>query len=144
MIRELQAADLDVAVDIWLKASVKAHDFISQDFWLSQKQNMRDLYLPNSESWVYENNGHVLGFISYYEGSIPALFVAPESQSKGVGTQLLEKLKSKYNKLTLTVYSENDKTHQFYLCQGFIDVGKCTCEHTGHKQIEMSWGSEAL
>ena len=143
MIRLLQTKDLDDAVNIWFDASIKAHDFISPEFWVSQKQNMRDLYLPNSESWVYEDDGQILGFISYYEGTIPAIFVDPKSQSKGVGTQLLEKLKGKYPKLTLTVYSENLKTHQFYIRQGFVDVGKCLCEHTGHEQFEMCWESEA-
>ncbi|TRX55682.1 N-acetyltransferase [Thalassomonas sp. M1454] len=139
MIRTLRTEDLDDAVGIWLNASIKAHNFISQDFWVSQHQNMRDLYLPNSESWVYEDDGRILGFISYYEGTIPAIFVDPKSQSKGVGTQLLEKLKDKYQNLTLTVYSENHKTHQFYIRQGFTDVGKCICEHTGHEQHEMRW-----
>lgn len=139
MIRTLRSDDLDKAVSIWFAASIKAHDFISEEFWSSQKQNMRDLYLPNCESWVYESEGDILGFISYYEGDIPAIFVDPKSQSNGVGTQLLNHIKDKYSTLTLTVYAENERTHQFYLHHGFIDVGHCVCEHTGKDQIEMSW-----
>ncbi|WP_028774449.1 N-acetyltransferase [Shewanella waksmanii] len=144
MIRVIQDKDFDAAVSIWLAASIKAHSFVAAEFWQSQVTNMRDLYLPNSESWVYEDNGQIVGFISYYQGSIPAIFVDPQSQSKGVGTQLLDTVKSKYGKLTLTVYAENRKTHQFYLRHGFIDVGTCICEHTGHKQIEMCWTATSL
>lgn len=139
MIRPLRADDLDVAVSIWLAASIKTHHFISEEFWLSQQQNMRDLYLPNSESWVYEENGRILGFISYYEGSIPAIFVEPSSQSIGIGSQLLEMLKIKYKKLTLSVFAENLSAYKFYIHHGFINTRKCICEHTGHEQFEMYW-----
>ncbi|KPZ72260.1 MULTISPECIES: N-acetyltransferase [Shewanella] len=139
MIRVMREQDLDSAVAIWLTASIKAHSFVAEEFWQSQQQNMRDVYLPHSESWVYEDNGHILGFISYYEGSIPAIFVDPQSQSNGIGTQLLDTVKNQYEQLTLTVYAENEKTHQFYLRHGFSDVGKCICEHTGQKQLEMRW-----
>ena len=139
MIRPLCAEDLDTAVSIWYSASIKAHDFIPEEFWSSQKQNMRDLYLPNCKSWVYEKDNCILGFISYYEGDMPAIFVDPASQSQGVGTKLLEHLKQRYDMLTLTVYAENEKTHQFYIRHGFTDIGKNTCEHTGHEQYAMIW-----
>ncbi|WP_394133240.1 N-acetyltransferase [Shewanella maritima] len=139
MIRTLREDDLDSAVAIWLAASIKAHSFVPETFWQLQQQNMREVYLPNSESWVYEDNGQILGFISYYDGSIPAIFVAPQAQSKGIGGQLLDTVKNKYEQLTLTVYAENEKTHQFYLRHGFTDEGTCICEHTGHKQVEMRW-----
>lgn len=139
MIRLLRSEDLDNLVSIWFDASIKAHDFIPEAFWSSQKQNMREIYLPNCESWVFELDGNVVGFISYHEGSVPALFVDPKSQFCGIGTQLLEHLKEKYSELTLTVYAENLKSHQFYLRHGFIHVEKCLCEHTGKEQFEMLW-----
>lgn len=139
MIRLLRSQDLETAVSIWFNASIKAHHFIEEEFWASQKKNMHDIYLPNSESWVYEDQGRILGFISYYEGTIPAIFVDPSSQSLGIGTKLLNMLKSKYHNLSLTVYAQNDKTHQFYLRHGFHDAGQCHCEHTNQEQFEMTW-----
>ena len=139
MIRTLRTEDLDDAVSIWYAASIEAHDFISEDYWSSQKQSMREMYLPNCLSWVYEEDGGILGFISYYEGSIPAIFVSPDAQSRGVGTMLLDYLKNQFSKLTLTVYASNKRTHRFYLHHGFYDVRNCICEHTGHDQFEMCW-----
>ncbi len=139
MIRPLCAEDLNTAVSIWYSASVKAHDFISEEFWRSQKTNMRDRYLPNCETWVYENDHSILGFISYYHGDIPAIFVSPSAQSQGIGAQLLNFLKGKYSELSLTVYSQNQKSHQFYLHQGFTAVEESLCPHTGHPQITMHW-----
>lgn len=143
MIRLLCAEDLNAAVSIWYSASIEAHHFISEEYWHSQINNMRELYLPNCESWVYEANNCVLGFVSYYEESIPALFVDPKAQSQGIGTQLLNFLKQKYDRLNLNVYKENDKTHQFYIYQGFIDGEESICEHTGQIQVAMSWEADS-
>ncbi len=139
MIRPLCAEDLNTAVSIWYSASVKAHHFISEDFWSSQKNNMRDLYLPNCETWVYEIDHSIVGFISYYQGEIPAIFVTPHAQSHGVGTALLNFLKQKYNDLSLTVYKQNKNSLQFYLHNGFTTVEESICPHTGHLQIVMHW-----
>ncbi len=48
---DTQAArsDIDAILTVWLDASVKAHDFIEPSFWQSQLDNMRDVYLPNSD-----------------------------------------------------------------------------------------------
>jgi len=142
MIRELRTEDLHQAVTIWYSASVRAHSFIPEEFWSSQKEAMINVYLPNSKSWVYEVNSQIMGFIAYYDGFIPAIFVSPEAQSQGIGKELLTFLKNKHNQLSLAVYVENEKAHKFYLREGFVDSGLKTCEHTGHKEMLMLWTPE--
>lgn len=141
MIRKLHAEDLDQVVTIWYSASILAHDFISEAFWLSQKQPMQEIYLPNSDTWVYEVDGNILGFISHYQGFVPALFITPNAQSQGLGHQLLNSLKQQHNELQLTVYAENSRAHQFYQKQGFKEVERKPCEHTAHEEIVMIWHS---
>ncbi|NMV23502.1 GNAT family N-acetyltransferase, partial [Vibrio parahaemolyticus] len=46
MIRKYNENDMDSVLEIWLNASVKAHDFISAEFWESQLENMRNIYIP--------------------------------------------------------------------------------------------------
>ncbi|BBR38756.1 hypothetical protein WP3W19E03_12810 [Aeromonas veronii] len=75
MIRPLLTTDLDAAVELWYQASLQAHDFISTAFWQAQRAAMRDSYLPASKSWVYEEDGQLLAFISWYQGSVAALFI---------------------------------------------------------------------
>ena len=48
MIREYNPTDIEAVLDIWLTASIKAHDFVAPEFWESQVANMRDLYIPAS------------------------------------------------------------------------------------------------
>ncbi len=38
MIRPLRTEDLHTAVSIWYSASIKAHNFISDEYWRSQKK----------------------------------------------------------------------------------------------------------
>lgn len=89
MIREYRAADTDTVLDIWLEASIKAHDFIAPEFWKSQVCNMRNIYLPASQTYVYLNGGQVRGFYSLHEGVLAAIFVSPTEQGCGIGKQLM-------------------------------------------------------
>ncbi|NMR77527.1 GNAT family N-acetyltransferase, partial [Vibrio alginolyticus] len=52
MIRKYNENDMGSVLEIWLNASVKAHDFISAEFWESQLENMRNIYIPASETYV--------------------------------------------------------------------------------------------
>ncbi len=63
MIRKFGGSDIDPVLDIWLSASIKAHDFVEASFWKSQVENMRNIYIPASETYVFESNSKVVGFI---------------------------------------------------------------------------------
>ncbi len=73
MIRKYNDNDLDSILEIWLTASMKAHDFVSAEFWKSQVDNMRNIYLPASEICVYEMDSKVVGFYALYESNLAAL-----------------------------------------------------------------------
>lgn len=138
MVREYDENDLDSVLEIWLDASVKAHDFILAEFWESQVENMRNIYLPASEIYVYEMDSKVVGFYALFESSLAAIFVVPELQGKGIGKQLLNHAKNQRTMLTLSVYKENQTSYQFYLSQGFRVVSEQLDKHTGHPEYTMS------
>ena len=138
MIRPLSATDLDAAVELWYQASVQAHDFIPAAFWQEQRAAMRDIYLPASQSWVYED-GQLLGFISWYQGTVAALFISPAHQSRRLGRQLLDLLKAQYDRLDLTVYAENKQARRFYCRNGFKEGEQQLCEHSGRPELVMHW-----
>lgn len=140
MIKKYNKNHLDAVLDIWLNASVKAHDFISAEFWESQVKSMRSIYIPASETYVYEIESRVVGFYSLYENNLAAIFVSPELQGKGIGKQLLSHAKAQRTVLSLSVYKENQASYQFYLSQGFKLVSEQLDEHTGHPEYVMSSG----
>lgn len=140
MIREYSKKDLDSVLKIWLDASVKAHDFVSAEFWESQVEHMRNIYIPASEVYVYEIESKLVGFYALHDNNLAAIFVCPELQGKGIGKQLLNHAKAQREVLSLCVYKENLATYQFYLSQGFIVASEKLDEHTGHSEYAMSWG----
>ena len=64
MIRKQQKKDIDEIVNIWYKSSSIAHPFLESEFVEKEKRDLRDIYIPNAETWVYEENNSVIGFIS--------------------------------------------------------------------------------
>lgn len=137
MIREIIDTDIDVVLGIWLEASVLAHDFVGREFWESKLDLMRSTYLPMSETYVYEESGQVLGFLSLYENSIAALFVKPESQGQGIGQALMAKAKELRSNLELSVYKANKRSIGFYQKSGFKILKEHIDEHTGYPELVM-------
>ncbi len=141
MIRGFEQADMGQVLKIWLEASIKAHDFISREFWESNVGAMRDVYLPAAETYVYEDEGAVRGFLSLCGDTIAALFVAPAYQGMGIGRQLMAQAKQTPQRLNLTVYKENQKSVAFYTTCGFRVEREQIDEHTGHPELVMVYDS---
>jgi len=127
--------------DIWLKASIKAHSFVEGTFWESKIDDMRETYIPASDTYVFTDNGIIKGFLSLHGNTLAAMFVSPDFQGKGTGQQLMKKAKALRKKLDLTVYQENPKSIQFYRKCGFTIAGERIDEHTGHIEILMEYSS---
>ncbi|MCL1068559.1 N-acetyltransferase [Shewanella olleyana] len=137
MIRVLTSADIDTVIDIWLTASIESHHFVEKEYWHSQVNIMRDVYIPNSATYVFVLNFKVVGFYSLLENMLAAIFIAPAFQGQKIGTQLIEHAKQQSDALTLNVYKENNASYQFYLSQGLTLVSEQVCEHTGHPTYSM-------
>ncbi len=138
MIRKYRKDDIEILLDIWLRASIEAHDFIAPDFWRSQVNNMRNIYIPASENYVYERESKVLGFYSLHENTLAAIFISPENQRTGIGKQLMNHAKKQRENIVLSVYKENEPSFNFYLSQGFTVVSEQIDEHTGRQEYTMS------
>lgn len=141
MIRAFESSDMNDVLDIWLEASIEAHGFVGKEFWESRVDDMRETYVPGSDTYVFSENGTVKGFFSLHEDSLAAMFVSADAQGKGIGQQLMNKAKSLRRKLNLTVYRENEKSIRFYRKCGFKPVKERVDEHTGHIEILMGYSS---
>ena len=137
MIRKYREDDIDQVLDIWLSASIKAHAFIGSEFWQSTVSEMRDTYIPASETFVFEYEGQIAGFYSLYGNTLAAVFVSPSLQGKGVGSAMLVDAKTRRVCLQLTVYKENAPSINFYKKHGFILLGEQIDERTGHPELVM-------
>ena len=60
MIRKYESRDEEKVLDIWSKSSSLAHPFLDIAFVKKIKSDMEKIYLPNAETWVYEENNEVI------------------------------------------------------------------------------------
>lgn len=141
MIRKLQDADIDRVADIWLDANLKAHSFISPQYWKDNFETVKKM-LPKAEVYVYENDREIWGFIGLNGAYIEGIFVSSEMQSRGIGKRLLDFVKTKKTELRLNVYQKNMRAIRFYQREGFKILREGMDEATGEKDYEMSWRQE--
>ncbi|WP_195335262.1 N-acetyltransferase [Paraclostridium bifermentans] len=138
MIRKLKNTDIDKLMDIWLESTVRAHSFISREYWESNYKVVKDEYIPMSETFVYEENEEIKGFVSIINNEfIGALFVDVKFQGRGIGTKLIDYSIGKYKKLTLAVYKENQKSVEFYTRKRFKIIKEGLNEDSGYPEYIM-------
>lgn len=142
MIRKYKKEDLERIVDIWLEASIIAHNFIPKTYWEDNVSNMRDIYIPASDTYVFlsEEPSEVKGFISLIDNHIAAIFVSPADQGQGIGKELIAHAKTLHRSLTLAVYSDNLNSVAFYQKQGFRIKEEQVDENTGCDELIMMCG----
>ncbi len=131
MIRQLQNKDIDKIMGIWLESTIYAHKFISKEYWNENYNIVKDMYIPISKTFVYEDNDDIRGFISIINNDfIGALFVEKNYQSQGIGKSLIDYAKNLYDNLSLAVYKENEKALEFYKKMGFKIISENINEDT--------------
>lgn len=118
MIRSLQSKDMNSVMDIWLRSNIQAHSFIPKQYWLDHFDDA-GAGIRSAEVFVYEDNGHITGFVGLNEDYIEGIFVSKECRSLGMGTKLLDFVKKRRSRLTLNVYCKNTAAVSFYEKNGF-------------------------
>ena len=125
-------------MEIWLESTIKAHSFIEKEYWQSNYNTVKDVYIPIAETYVYEENDVIKGFISIIDKEfIGALFVDNDYQGLGVGSKLINFVLNKYDTLSLAVYKENLKSVRFYKKMGFEILSEEINEDSKHPEYIM-------
>lgn len=138
MIRALQKADINRVADIWLNTNLKAHSFISAQYWESNYELVKGM-LSQAEVYVYEDGQKIQGFIGLSDEYIEGIFVPEKMQSQGIGKLLLNYIKDKKDALRLNVYQKNTRAIHFYQREGFEIQCEGLDEATGEKDYVMIW-----
>lgn len=138
MIRDLRKADINKVADIWLDTNIKAHYFISAQYWESNFELVKELLLQ-ATVYVYEDKQGIQGFIGLSDEYIEGIFVSAAMQSQGIGKILLNYAKRGRDKLRLNVYQKNTKAISFYQREGFEIQSSGIDEATGERDYVMAW-----
>ena len=139
MIRKHKETDLEVILDVWYQASALAHPFFDPAFIEKVKKDMREIYIPDSETWVFEESGIVIGFISMLGNEIGGLFVMPNHHSKGIGTQLVNFIAEFHEELEVEVFKENKIGRAFYHKYGFKIIKEYIHQETNNRLLRMKF-----
>ncbi len=134
-------ADIETVGEIWLTASIQAHDFVPEEFWRSEliAKTTEILPHPDTEGFVFEQSGTIDGFITLCGTHVGCLFVRPGKQGNGIGASLLRHAKHDHAELDLTVYKQNRRATSFYKREGFLFAGESLCQFTGCEEYAMRW-----
>jgi len=137
MIRKFKETDLDNVMKLWLETNISAHDFIDENYWQSNYEQVNRM-MPEATIYVYEEES-IKGFVGLSGNYIAGLFVEANSQSKGIGKALLDYIKGLNEQLLLHVYKKNKRAVRFYLREAFVIENEQTDIHTKEKELVMKW-----
>jgi GNAT superfamily N-acetyltransferase len=82
---------------------------------------IRHVVVQELETWVCENEGRVVGFGALSGDMLEHLYVHPDAQGRGVGTDLLAHAKRlRPGGFRLWVFQKNERARRFYERNGFF------------------------
>lgn len=141
LIRKYKDSDLNAILSSWESATRLAHPFFSEAFIEQERHNIPNVYLPNADTWVIEEDGKVFGFIALIGNEVGAIFVDPEFHGTGAGWALMEKAQELQGDLEVEVFEENSIGRNFYEKYGFDLLSESVHEETGNKLLRLKFKS---
>ena len=79
----------------------------------------RDQLLANAETWVWDEDGTICGYVAFKPGWVEHLFVHPDHQGRGLGPALLDKAMENRTERRLWTFQKNARARAFYEKRGF-------------------------
>ncbi|AYV33944.1 GNAT family N-acetyltransferase [Erysipelothrix rhusiopathiae] len=135
MIRYMEIPEIDQVMEIWLKCNLEVHSFVDASFWNDNYDSVKEM-MENANIYVSVEDGVIQGFAGVTEGYyLAGIFVSKDSRNKGIGKQLLDYIKARYDELTLDVYDQNIKAQSFYKREGFVVVETHNDGPTEHTMV---------
>lgn len=140
-IRQYRQSDLDDVLDAWEVATRMAHAFMTDEFIARERINVAEMYLPNTDTWVAEVDGSVVGFIALMGNEVGAIFLQPDHHGQGIGKSLMDKAQELHGALEVEVFSANAIGRRFYQGYGFEEVEQKIHQPTGHTLLRLRFAA---
>jgi putative acetyltransferase len=141
MIRTYKTEDTDALISVWEMGNALAHPFLSEEFVAQVAKDMRNIYLPNAETWVLEVDQQPVGFIALIENEIGGLFLDPSLIGKGYGRKMVDHASALKGPLRVEVFKENAVGRPFYERYGFVFEEEYLHEPSGSVTFKMAMPS---
>jgi len=139
LIRQYVESDLDGVLSSWESASKIAHPFLKEEFLETERYNIPNVYLPNTDTWVAEVEGNVVGFIALMGNEVGALFLDPKFHGNGIGKSLMDKARELNETLEVEVFKANSIGREFYDRYGFKLLSGSIHEPTNQEVLRLKF-----
>ncbi len=143
IIRKYKHDDLDGVLAAWETASKIAHPFLTEQFLEKERSDIPSVYLPGSDTFVAEQKGNILGFITLIDHEVGGIFVNSDYHSKGVGKALMDKAYERYGYLEVEVFEKNSIGRKFYSKYGFTYLSESIHKDTGNRVLRLKFTDHA-
>lgn len=137
-IRPYRSDDIEGVMAAWRGANALAHPFLTDSYKAQSEQEVRNLYIPNAETYVLEVHGQVIGFIALLGNEIGGLFLEPSKHGMGFGRALVDHAVAIKGPLKVVVFRDNNIGRPFYERYGFVLVAEALHEASGQVVHEMA------
>jgi GNAT superfamily N-acetyltransferase len=123
MLRKLTLADMDAAAAVHRAAFDHVLPWLAalhtppEDRWFYSER-----MFTTCELWGVFRDAEMIGLIAFREDWIHQLYVLPQAQGHGVGSQLLQIAKDSFTRLHLWTFQRNFPARRFYEVRGFVLV----------------------
>lgn len=127
-------------MDLWLRTTTHENPFVEPNFWETHYDLFKKKYINKNDTFICTEEGKIIGFACVTpDNKLAGLFVAPECQNRGVGTEIVEFLQEEYSLLHIEVYAKNRKALSFAAQMGFIIDGAIRHELNNEVMYTMMW-----
>jgi ribosomal protein S18 acetylase RimI-like enzyme len=114
MIRGHRSGDVDAIAELY-ERSFATLSFLPRLHTLEQGRAWFGQVVRQRETWVWEDEGAILGFIILGDATVDYLYVEPEMTGRGIGSALLDQAKgSRPAGFCLWTFQQNEGARRFY------------------------------
>ncbi|MCD8897853.1 GNAT family N-acetyltransferase [Mammaliicoccus sciuri] len=136
-LREKDEKTLNTLGKIWLNSNISEHNFIEEEYWHDNYENVVDAF-KQAEIIVYIKNEKIIGFCGLVDNYIAGMFVEERERNQNIGTNLIQYLQKEKEYLSLKVYKENKKAVNFYN-KNYFAIEDLSEDETGNYEYTMYW-----
>jgi GNAT superfamily N-acetyltransferase len=123
MLRRLELADMDAVARVVRTAFDHALPSLAGRHTPEEDRLFfRERVFGTSEVWGAFDGAAMIGMIAFREDWIDQLYVLPNAQRRGVGTELLQVAQDSFDRLQLWTFQPNQPARRFYEARGFVLV----------------------
>lgn len=124
-------------IRVWIASTIPGQSFLPEEHWRAMEPAIREDLMPIAETWVVEEDGELVAFMSLLDDLIGGLFTHPDHQGKGHGRALIEHARERYDPVFVEVFEANADAKRFYRRRGFVDYQRRVDKESGLPQLIM-------